>query len=150
MQNITIDAAAISSYQNHPAQRKKVIIIDDSQTVRKIVQVCLSREGFEVQGFHDGVEALRWLAESQAYIPDLVILDIGLPKVDGYEIARRLKGKPRFQHMVIIMLTRRDGIMDRLKGRLAGAQEYLTKPFTTQTLISRVETFLGVPVPPEI
>lgn len=150
MQPITGDATAFPSYQNHPVQRKKVIIIDDSQTVRKIVEVCLSREGFEVRGFHDGVEALRWLSQQTSPVPDLMILDIGLPKLDGYEIARRLKGKPRFQHMVIIMLTRRDGILDRLKGRLAGAQEYLTKPFTTQTLISRVETLLGVPAPPKI
>jgi len=149
MQVINRDASAVYSYQNHPAQRKKVIIIDDSQTVRKIVEVCLSREGFEVQSFHDGVEALRWLSQQTSPLPDLVILDIGLPKLDGYEIARRLKGKPRFQHMVIIMLTRRDGILDRLKGRLAGAQEYLTKPFTTQTLISQVEALLGVPVPLE-
>ncbi len=144
------DAAVLASYQNYSAQRKKVVIIDDSQTVRKIVQVCLSREGFEVQGFHDGVEALRWFSQRTSPLPDLVILDIGLPKLDGFEIARYLKGKPQFQHTVIIMLTRRDGIIDRLKGRLAGAQEYLTKPFTTQTLISRVETLLGVPAPPEI
>lgn len=150
MLHTTRDAATLSSYQNQPAQRKKVIIIDDSQTVRKIVEVCLSREGFEVQGFHDGVEALRWLSQQTSPLPDLVILDIGLPKLDGYEVARYLKRKPRFQHMVIIMLTRRDGVIDRLKGRLAGAQEYLTKPFTTQILISRVETLLGIPAPSEV
>jgi twitching motility two-component system response regulator PilG len=141
----TEDAVVLSSYQDYPPERKLVIVIDDSQTVRKIVQVCLSREGYAVQGFRDGVEALRWLNEPRSPVPHLMILDIGLPTLDGYHIARYLKSKPRFQHIVILMLTGRDGIVDRLKGRLVGAQTYLTKPFTMQTLISAVEGHIGSP-----
>lgn len=141
----TEDAAGLFPYQDYPPERNLVIVIDDSQTVRKIVQVCLSREGFEVRGFRDGVEALRWLNEPRSPIPHLMILDIGLPTLDGYQIARYLKSKPRFQHIVILMLTGRDGIVDRLKGRLVGAQTYLTKPFKTQTLISAVEGYIGSP-----
>jgi len=141
----TEDAVVLFSYQDYPPERKLVIVIDDSQTVRKIVQVCLSREGYAVQGFRDGVEALRWLNEPRSPVPHLMILDIGLPTLDGYHIARYLKSKPRFQHIVILMLTGRDGIVDRLKGRLVGAQTYLTKPFKTQTLISAVEGHIGSP-----
>ena len=128
------------------ATKKLVLVIDDSATVRKIVETCVSREGFDVESFQDGVEAIRWLVLPQARIPDLVILDIGLPKMDGYEVARRLKTKPQFSNTVIVMLSRRDGVIDKLKGRLAGAKDYLTKPFKTQELISVIESHLGQPI----
>src|SRR5579859_5189527 len=124
---------------------KLVMVIDDSATVRKIIETCLGREGFEVKGFADGVEAMKWLTEPYSRPPDLVILDIGLPKMDGYEVARRLKTKPQFANTVIVMLSRRDGMIDRIKGRLAGAKDYITKPFKTQDVISVIESHLGVP-----
>lgn len=124
---------------------KLIMVIDDSTTVRKIVRTCLSREGFSVVDFPDGVEAMRWLSQPNARIPELVILDIGLPKMDGYEVARRLKSKPQFSNTVIIMLSRRDGVIDRLKGRLAGAKDYISKPFKTQDIISVIESYVGIP-----
>jgi len=127
--------------------RKFIMVIDDSATVRKIVETCLRREGFDVLGFPDGIEAMRWLTEQNASVPDLVILDIGLPKMDGYEVARRLKTKPQFENTIIVMLSRRDGMFDRIKGRLAGAKDYLTKPFKTQEIISVIESHLGTPAP---
>jgi DNA-binding response OmpR family regulator len=89
---------------------------------------------------------MKWLTGPENRVPDLVLLDIGLPKMDGYEVARRLKTKPQFSKTLIIMLTRRDGVFDRLKGRLAGAKDYITKPFKTQDIISVIESHLGVPV----
>lgn len=124
---------------------KLVMVIDDSITVRKIIETCLGRQGFQVLGFPDGVEAMRWLMEPTSHVPDLVLLDIGLPKMDGYEVARRLKIKPQFNNTVIVMLSRRDGMIDRLKGRLAGAKDYITKPFKTQDIISITESYLGMP-----
>jgi twitching motility two-component system response regulator PilG len=126
---------------------KLVMVIDDSTTVRKIIETCLGRQGFQVLGFPDGVEAMRWLMEPTSHVPDLVFLDIGLPKMDGYEVARRLKIKPQFSNTVIVMLSRRDGMIDRLKGRLAGAKDYITKPFKTQDIISVTESYLGIPAP---
>jgi len=126
---------------------KLVMVIDDSTTVRKIIETCLRRQGFQVMGFPDGVEAIRWLMEPASRVPDLVLLDIGLPKMDGYEVARRLKIKPQFSNTVIVMLSRRDGVIDRLKGRLAGAKDYITKPFKTQDIISITESYLGMPAP---
>jgi twitching motility two-component system response regulator PilG len=122
-----------------------ILAIDDSVTVRKILETCLTREGFDVQCFPDGVEAMRWFAQPQKRIPDLVLLDIGLPKLDGYEVARRLKSKPQFNRTIIIMISRRDGMIDKLKARLVGAKEYLSKPLKTQDLIAVVESYLGVP-----
>jgi twitching motility two-component system response regulator PilG len=125
---------------------KLVMIVDDSLIVRKIIETSLKREGFESISFSDGIEVLRAITEQRLRrIPDLVVLDIGLPKMDGYEFARRLKSKPQFNHTVIIMLTSHDGVIDRLKGRLAGAKEYITKPFRTQDVISAIHTHLGVP-----
>jgi twitching motility two-component system response regulator PilG len=125
---------------------KLVMVIDDSQIVRKIIETSLKREGFDSVCFPDGIEALRAITEHRlSRIPDLVILDIGLPKMDGYEFARRLKSKPQFQQTVIIMLTGRDGMIDRLKARLAGAKDYITKPFRTQDVISALHSHLGVP-----
>ncbi len=147
MQKITWHKETVPSrdLSGQSTQGLFVMIIDDSPTVRKIVETCLCREGFEVQGFHDGVEAMRWLHQPASRLPHLVILDVELPKMDGYEVARRLKGKPQLRSTVIIMLTRRDGLLDRLKGRLAGASVYLTKPFKTQELVAAVEAQLGVP-----
>jgi DNA-binding response OmpR family regulator len=124
---------------------KLVMVIDDSLLVRKIIETSLRREGFASVSYPDGIEALRALADGRQPVPDLVILDIGLPKMDGYEIARRLKTKPQFAHTTIIMLTARDGVLDRLKGRLSGAKDYITKPFRTQDVISVIHSHLGVP-----
>lgn len=125
--------------------RKFIMVIDDSTTVRKIIETCLGREGYLVQGFPDGVDAMRWLTLPEAQVPDLILLDIGLPKMDGYEVARRLKAKPQFAHTVIVMLSRRDGVIDRLKGRLAGAKDYIPKPFKTQEIIAVIDSHLRAP-----
>ena len=124
---------------------KLVMIIDDSLTVRKIIETSLKREGFESVSYPDGIEAIRALNEKRHRTPDLVILDIGLPKMDGYEVARHLKTKSQFGNTVIIMLSGRDGVIDRLKGRLAGAKDYLTKPFRTQDVMSVIHSHLNVP-----
>ena len=123
---------------------KLIVVIDDSSTVRNIIENCLSSKGFEVQGFPDGVEAMQWFTQPDSQVPDLIILDIGLPKMDGYEVARRLKSKPQFSNTVIIMLSRYDGMIDKLKARLVGAKDYLSKPFSTQAIISVIESHLGV------
>jgi twitching motility two-component system response regulator PilG len=123
---------------------KLVMVIDDSSTVRKIIETSLRREGFQCVSFADGIEAISALNRGQC-IPDLVILDIGLPKMDGYEIARHLKAKPQLSNTVIVMLSGRDGVIDRLKGRLAGAKDYITKPFRTQEVMSIIHSHLSVP-----
>ncbi len=124
---------------------KFIMVIDDSPTVRKIIETCLRREDFDVRGFTDGVEAMHWITNApEARIPDLVLLDINLPKMDGYEVARRFKTKGAFNNTVIIMLSRRDSVIDRLKGRLAGAKDYITKPFKTQEIVSIVQEQLNV------
>jgi CheY-like chemotaxis protein len=127
----------------HPSQ-KRILIIDDSPTIRNIMETCLRREGFQVQSFPDGIEAMRWLIGPQARVPDLVWLDIGLPRLDGYEVARHLRAKPSFHHTIIVMLIGRVGVGDRLKSLLVGANRCLTKPLTTQEVVSITRSLLGL------
>jgi twitching motility two-component system response regulator PilG len=108
-------------------------------TVCKIVETTLRREGYAVLTFPDGVAALTWLAERTDAAPRLLLLDIALPRMDGYALARALKAKPACANAAIVLMSRRDGVVDRLKGRLIGARAYLAKPFTTQMLLTIVQ-----------
>ncbi len=120
-----------------------VMVIDDSLTVRKIMETSLRREGFRAVTFPDGLQAMSALSNGEVPVPDLILLDVGLPKVNGYEIARAFKQKNRLGNTVIIMLSGRDGIFDKLRGRMAGAKEYITKPFKPAEVIAVVRSHLG-------
>ena len=113
-----------------------VVVIDDSVVVRKIVEIVLHRYGIACLSYQDGYEALRAFKTCNDYVPDLIFLDIGLPRIDGYDLLRLLKTSPQFDHTTVVMLSARDGVLDRLKSRLAGAKGYITKPFKTQELLS--------------
>ncbi|MBV8696018.1 MAG: response regulator [Ktedonobacteraceae bacterium] len=134
------------SVPEHSSQLPLVMVIDDSPTVRSILEACLSRAGYQVKSFHDGVEALLWLVSPQARVPGLVFLDIGLPRMDGFEVAQHLKAKLQLQDTVIVMLTRRDGVIERLKARLVGAKDYVVKPFKMQQIVEVVQAYLGMAV----
>ena len=120
-----------------------VMVIDDSLVIRKILETCLHRAGYEVKSFPDGVEALCWLNTTEARIPDLVVVDVGLPKLDGYQVIQQIKVRPALERTKLVILSRRDGVLDRLKGRMVGAHAYLTKPFRTQTILEVVQLHLG-------
>jgi twitching motility two-component system response regulator PilG len=123
---------------------KLVMIIDDSATVRKIVEVSLRREGIPSISYANGIEAIRALSERKHVVPDLVFLDIALPRMDGYKIAQYLKSHHQYDNTVIIMLSGHNSILDRLKGRLSGARDHLTKPFRTEDILSVVHEYLGI------
>src|SRR5260370_22823232 len=116
-----------------------VMVIDDMLVVRTILDTCLRRAGYKVKCFEDGLQALGWLNTTEAGIPDLIIVDLGLPRLDGYEIIRLLKARPALEDTVLVILSGRDGILDRIKGRLVGAHAYLTKPFKTQEILVIVQ-----------
>ncbi len=122
---------------------KLVMIIDDSEVIRKIVEVSLGRAGITCVSYADGIEALQVLAGRQDLVPDLILLDVGMPKMDGYQVAQYIRGRRHYKDTIIVMLSGRDGVLDRLKGRLAGASSYLTKPFRTQELMAVVGAYLG-------
>jgi twitching motility two-component system response regulator PilG len=124
-----------------------VVVIDDSLVIRKILDTCLHRAGYETRSFPDGVEALCWLNTSEARVPDLVVVDLGLPRLDGYQVIQQIKARPALGRTRLVILSRRDGLLDRLKGRLIGAHAYLTKPFKTDQLLAAIQASLGDAVP---
>jgi len=127
-------------------QRNLIAIIDDSPTVRKVIETCLRREQYAVIAFNTGIDAVRWYQEQlQAPIPALIFLDITMPKMDGYQVAQTLKRDLRFAASVLIMLSRHAGLLERIKARLAGCQAYLTKPCPTEKLVQTVHTYLEDP-----
>jgi CheY-like chemotaxis protein len=123
-----------------------IFVIDDSLVVRKTLELSLRQATVEVISFNDGIDTLRWMTTPEARIPDLVFVDVGLPKMDGYEVIKKLKNKPAFAGTIFVMLTRRDGMIDSLKSRLVGATVHMTKPFKTQDILKVVSEQLHIPV----
>ena len=119
---------------------KRVLIADDEANIVISLEFLMRREGFEVETATDGEATLRAVAESP---PDLVLLDVMLPKVDGFEICRRIRANLRWQKIKILMLTARGRDTEIAKGLGLGAEVYMTKPFSTQDLVAQVKRLLG-------
>ena len=113
----------------------KVMVIDDSNTIRRSAEIFLNQVGCEVILAQDGFEALAKIADHQ---PDVVFVDIMMPRLDGYQTCSLIKRNPRYRATPVIMLSSKDGLFDRAKGRLVGSDQYLTKPFTKDTLLRAV------------
>lgn len=113
------------------SQPLRVLLIDDSRTIRVSGEKLLRKEGCEVFTCEDGYEAVSRFAE---ITPDLVFVDITMPRLDGYQTCALIKNNELFSHIPVIMLSSRDSMFDRARGRVAGACHYLTKPFTRQDL----------------
>lgn len=122
-----------------------ILVIDDSLTICKVIEVCLRREGYEVKSFPDGVQAMEWFQSKEARIPGLIFVDLNLPKMDGYSVIRHFRAERAFNQTIFVIISRRDGTIDKLKWRLVGAHAYLTKPFKSTELIAVVQSHLGVP-----
>lgn len=119
-----------------------VLVVDDSPTVRKIVQLTLQRERIRVVTAGDGLTALAAVADEQ---PDLILLDIMLPRMDGYNICQVIRKNMAYRDLPIIMLSGRDGLFDKMRGKLAGSTEYMTKPFDSLELAQTVKRYLDSP-----
>lgn len=117
---------------------QRVVIIDDSLVVRKIVETAMRRAGISCSSYENGVDAIQALKQQQDEMPDLIFLDISLPKLDGYDVLRLLKTSPRFDTTPVYMLSAHDGLLDRVKSRIAGAKGHINKPFKIQELLSVV------------
>ena len=118
----------------------KVMVIDDSKTIRRTAETLLKKEGFEVIIATDGFEALSMIADHQ---PDLILLDIMMPRLDGYQTCALIKHHRVFRHTPVIMLSSKDGLFDRARGRVVGSDNYITKPFTREELLTVIEQHTG-------
>jgi twitching motility two-component system response regulator PilG len=116
----------------------RVLVIDDSNTIRRSAEIFLRQGGHEVLLAEDGFDAL---AKVNDHAPELIFCDILMPRLDGYQTCAIIKRNPRFAHVPVIMLSSKDGLFDKARGRMVGSQEYLTKPFTKEQLLRAVASF---------
>jgi twitching motility two-component system response regulator PilG len=122
----------------HDISGLKVMVIDDSKTIRRTAESLLKKEGCEVITAMDGFEALAMIADNH---PDLIFVDIMMPRLDGYQTCALIKNNEEFKSTPVIMLTSKDGLFDRARGRIVGSEQYLTKPFTKDELLSAIRQF---------
>ena len=113
----------------------KVMIIDDSKTIRRTAETLLKKEGCEVVTATDGFEALAKIADEK---PDIIFVDIMMPRLDGYQTCALIKNNQVFKETPVIMLSSKDGLFDRARGRIVGSDQYLTKPFTKDELLGAI------------
>ena len=118
----------------------KVMVIDDSNTIRRSAEIFLAQAGCQVVLAEDGFDALAKITD---HAPDLIFVDIMMPRLDGYQTCALIKKNPRLKATPVIMLSSKDGLFDRARGRLAGSDEYLTKPFTKESLLRSVACHTG-------
>lgn len=117
-------------------QGLKVMVIDDSKTIRRTAETLLKKEGCEVITANDGFEALSKITDNN---PDIIFVDIMMPRLDGYQTCALIKHNQKFKNTPVIMLSSKDGLFDRARGRIVGSEQYLTKPFTKEELLGAIE-----------
>ena len=116
----------------------KVLVIDDSNTIRRSAEIFLKQGGYEVLLAEDGFDALSKVND---YDPDLIFCDILMPRLDGYQTCAIIKRNAKFAGVPIIMLSSKDGLFDKARGRMVGSEDYLTKPFTKDQLLTAVQQY---------
>lgn len=117
----------------------RVMVIDDSKTIRRTAETLLKKEGCNVVTATDGFEALSKIADQQ---PQVIFVDIMMPRLDGYQTCALIKNNQMFKAIPVIMLSSKDGLFDKARGRIVGSDEYLTKPFTRDELLAAIRKFV--------
>ena len=118
----------------------KILVVDDSKTIRRTAETLLAKQGCEVFTAVDGFDALAKIADHR---PDIIFVDIMMPRLDGYQTCSLIKHNKVFKDTPVIMLSSKDGLFDRARGRLVGSEQYLTKPFTKDELIGAIATHVN-------
>ena len=117
----------------------KVVVIDDSKTIRRTAETLLKKAGCQVITATDGFESLSRVMEHQ---PDIIFVDIMMPRLDGYQTCALIKNNPTFKKIPIVMLSSKDGLFERARGRIVGAEHYMTKPFTREELLNTIKAYV--------
>ena len=118
----------------------RVMVIDDSKTIRRTAETLLVREGCEVVTATDGFEALSKIADQN---PQIIFVDIMMPRLDGYQTCALIKNNQTFKSVPVIMLSSKDGLFDKARGRIVGSEQYLTKPFTREELLGAIRKYVN-------
>ncbi|GMQ96940.1 MAG: twitching motility response regulator PilG [Gammaproteobacteria bacterium] len=117
----------------------KVMVIDDSKTIRRTAETLLKKAGCEVLTANDGFEALAMIVDQK---PDIIFVDIMMPRLDGYQTCALIKNNSTFKTTPVIMLSSKDGLFDKARGKIVGSEQYLTKPFTKKELLGAIGRFV--------
>ena len=118
----------------------KVMVVDDSKTIRRTAETLLKKEGFEVVTATDGFDALAKIADTK---PAIIFVDIMMPRLDGYQTCALIKNNSEFKSTPVVMLSSKDGLFDKAKGRIVGSDQYLTKPFSKDELIGTIRSLVS-------
>lgn len=135
--DLTLAGNAVEGSQNNDGVTGlKVMVIDDSKTIRRTAETLLKKAGCEVFTATDGFEALAKIADHR---PDIIFVDIMMPRLDGYQTCALIKHNQSFKNTPVIMLSSKDGLFDRARGRIVGSEQYLTKPFAKEELLGAIK-----------
>lgn len=118
-----------------------IMVVDDSHTIRKTAEIILEKEGFKIICAEDGFDALAKVTEVN---PDMIFMDVMMPRLDGYDTCQVIKASTQFANTPIVMLSSKDGIFDKARGRLAGSEAFITKPFTKDMLLQVIKQRLNL------
>lgn len=118
----------------------KILVVDDSKTIRRTAEMLLKKEGCDVSTAEDGFVALSKIADNP---PQIIFVDIMMPRLDGYKTCALIKSNSEFSDIPVIMLSSKDGLFDKAKGRIVGSNHYLTKPFSRNELLQAIEANIG-------
>ena len=127
------------SIHSSTPKNRRILVVDDSATVRKLISGKLEKSGHEVLCAIDGIEALEKINEN---VPDLILLDINMPRMDGYQVCKLIRNNEATKDVPVVMISGKDGFFDKVRGRMAGTTGYITKPFGPETLMKTVETYI--------
>jgi twitching motility two-component system response regulator PilG len=136
---ICVSVVKAASVQN-VLQGLKILVVDDSKTIRRTAETLLAKQGCEVFTAVDGFDALAKIADHR---PDIIFVDIMMPRLDGYQTCSLIKHNKMFKDTPVIMLSSKDGLFDRARGRLVGSEQYLTKPFTKDELLGAITSHVS-------
>ena len=131
-----LDTTADKAERTSDAKKLRILVVDDSATIRRSAETMLTKEGCEVITAENGFEALSKITR---YRPNLIFVDIMMPRLDGYQTCAIIKNNAEFRDIPVVMLTSKDGLFDMARGRVVGSDQYLTKPFTRDELLGAVK-----------
>ncbi len=120
-------------------KNKKILIVDDSETIRRTAEALLKREGYDVAVAEDGLRAFAAIVD---FKPQIIFLDIMMPRLDGYQVCSVIKNNPEYSHIPVIMLSSKDNIFDKARGRVSGSEFFMSKPFSKEELVNIVNQHL--------
>ncbi len=121
------------------AQEKRILVVDDSETIRRTAEALLKKENYQVAVAEDGLRAFAAIVD---FKPQIIFLDIMMPRLDGYQVCSVIKNNPEYSHIPVIMLSSKDNIFDKARGRVSGSEFFMSKPFSKEELVGVVNQHL--------